>query len=628
MSTFSSPSDVVALTKVRAADINNLDAATAAAFALLPDETKLKLGTVQFAVDTGAADAYLVALTHTPSGYTDGMVVNMRPTNTNTGASTINVNSLGVKSIRHANSAALSAGDIVSGAPVTLIYSTNTGFFHTTGGMGSATAAAASASAASSSASAASTSASDAATALASAQTVYDTFDDRFLGVKAVEPTLDNDGNALATGAMYFNSVSTEMRVYDGAAWQTTYSPGTSASQAEMEAGTEVALRAMSPLRVAQAINALTNINRSARTSNTILAAADRGNLIDITSGTFSQTFTAAATLADGWFCYIRNSGTGIITLEPNGAELIDGLANFEMYSGEARLVICTGTAFYTVVLHPFKLEPAATMAFIEPPGYKAYETFIQAPGGGGGSGARDAAGTNRSGGGGGGAGANQWATIVAGTAGTSITLTVGAAGVGGTAIAVDTTAGNAGTAGGQSSFGTVLIAAGGSAGGAGSLGGNAAGGAASTTPVGMIANAGTAGGTGIPNGASAAGTAASASWAATGGGAGGGIETTNVAHNPAAGGAAGASAAQLAGGIAGVVGGTRPGGNGNFQVGMFRGGSGGGGGAPHATNAGAIGGDGARGGGGGGGSAAINGQASGAGGNGGAAYFYVGGLL
>ena len=52
------------------------------------------------------------------------------------------------------------------------------------------------------------------------------------------------------------------------------------------------------------------SVVRSARTSNTILAAADLSNLIDITSGTFSQTFTAAATLGSGWFCYIRNSGT------------------------------------------------------------------------------------------------------------------------------------------------------------------------------------------------------------------------------------------------------------------------------------------------------------------------------
>jgi hypothetical protein len=40
------------------------------------------------------------------------------------------------------------------------------------------------------------------------------------LGAKTSNPTLDNDGNALLTGALYFNSVANEMRVYTGSAWQ------------------------------------------------------------------------------------------------------------------------------------------------------------------------------------------------------------------------------------------------------------------------------------------------------------------------------------------------------------------------------------------------------------------------
>ncbi|MCX6738470.1 MAG: hypothetical protein NT098_00265, partial [Candidatus Parcubacteria bacterium] len=85
---------------------------------------------------------------------------------------------------------------------------------------------------------------------------------------------------------------------------------------------------------------------RSTRTGNTILGASDKSTLIDITSGTFTQTFTAAETLGSGWFCYIKNSGTGDVTLDPNGAELIDGLATYVMYPGESRLVQCTGTGF------------------------------------------------------------------------------------------------------------------------------------------------------------------------------------------------------------------------------------------------------------------------------------------
>jgi hypothetical protein len=92
--------------------------------------------------------------------------------------------------------------------------------------LGSATSAATSAAAASTSASNAATSASNAASsATASANSAsaaaasYDAFDDRYLGDKASDPTLDNDGNALLTGALYFNTTSDVMKVYDGSAW-------------------------------------------------------------------------------------------------------------------------------------------------------------------------------------------------------------------------------------------------------------------------------------------------------------------------------------------------------------------------------------------------------------------------
>ena len=83
----------------------------------------------------------------------------------------------------------------------------------------SATSAATSASSALTSQTAAATSAADAATSASSAATTYDNFDDRYLGAKSVAPTVDNDGNALITGAMYFNSVTGVMSVWSGSAW-------------------------------------------------------------------------------------------------------------------------------------------------------------------------------------------------------------------------------------------------------------------------------------------------------------------------------------------------------------------------------------------------------------------------
>jgi len=75
-----------------------------------------------------------------------------------------------------------------------------------------ATAAAGSASAASASATAAAGSATD-------ASDKYDEFDARYLGEKASDPSVDNQGGALVEGALYFNTTSDAMKVYDGAAW-------------------------------------------------------------------------------------------------------------------------------------------------------------------------------------------------------------------------------------------------------------------------------------------------------------------------------------------------------------------------------------------------------------------------
>ena len=99
--------------------------------------------------------------------------------------------------------------------------------------LGSATSAADSAAAASTSASNASTSASNAASSATAASTSetnaalsatnaaasYDSFDDRYLGAKASDPSVDNDGDALIAGATYFNTTTDSMKVYSGSAW-------------------------------------------------------------------------------------------------------------------------------------------------------------------------------------------------------------------------------------------------------------------------------------------------------------------------------------------------------------------------------------------------------------------------
>ena len=99
--------------------------------------------------------------------------------------------------------------------------------------LGSATSAATSAAAAATSASNASTSASNASTSAGNASTsataaaasataaaaTYDDFDDRYLGSKATAPTVDNDGNTLLTGALYWNTAVNTLYVWTGSTW-------------------------------------------------------------------------------------------------------------------------------------------------------------------------------------------------------------------------------------------------------------------------------------------------------------------------------------------------------------------------------------------------------------------------
>ena len=73
----------------------------------------------------------------------------------------------------------------------------------------SATNAATSETNAATSATNAATSETNAATSATNAAASYDNFDDRYLGAKSSAPTVDNDGDALITGALYFTVLLT-----------------------------------------------------------------------------------------------------------------------------------------------------------------------------------------------------------------------------------------------------------------------------------------------------------------------------------------------------------------------------------------------------------------------------------
>jgi len=83
--------------------------------------TSSQLLTLYGGVDTGTVNAYVLTFIANFTSYTDGIIIYWIPANTNTGASTINVNGMGVINITNADGSALVAGEIISNIPATIL---------------------------------------------------------------------------------------------------------------------------------------------------------------------------------------------------------------------------------------------------------------------------------------------------------------------------------------------------------------------------------------------------------------------------------------------------------------------------------------------------------------------------
>jgi len=332
-------------------------------------------------------------------------------------------------------------------------------------------------------------------------------------------------------------------------------------------------------------------ILRVARTSNTAIAVGNKSNLIDITSGTFTQTFNSCASLGSGFFCYIRNSGTGDITLDPDASETIDGLASYVMYPNEVRLVQCDGSALRTIVLVGFSRTFTSSATVTIPPGYNNFGGYIWGGGGGGARGGVDSQGNGYFSGGGGG-GACAPFTLPSSLFGASISYTQGAGGSAGAS------AGTAGTAGGNSTLGSLITAYGGGGGyfGVDAAASGGGGGGGGLTGAGGSASGAASGAGGQPNfntgllyggagfGGGQGGGGSSVSNAVFGGAGGGGANTGGVSVY--GGGGGGSSRPTLTAGGASTYGGAGGAGSGSGAAVAGTAPAGGGGGAGDAGTA------------------------------------------
>ena len=149
----------------------------------------------------------------------------------------------------------------------------------------SATAAATSATNAATSETNAATSETNAASSATSAANSFDSFDDRFLGTKASDPTLDNDGNALVEGAMYYNSTDNDIRFYNGSSWD---APAT-------QAATSATASASSATASATSATASANSATASATSATNAATSETNAGTSATNAATSETNAAAS---------------------------------------------------------------------------------------------------------------------------------------------------------------------------------------------------------------------------------------------------------------------------------------------------------------------------------------------
>jgi len=162
----------------------------------------------------------------------------------------------------------------------------------------SATAAANSATAAANSATTANTHKNDAETAKTAAEaaqtaaeTKLDNFDDRFLGAKSSNPSVDNDGNALLTGSIYFNSTNNVMMNYTGSAWEQL--KPTSSQQTNIDtAVTNIVAIQNASTNATNAANSATASANSATAAQTAQTAAETAKTAaELAADNFDDTY-------------------------------------------------------------------------------------------------------------------------------------------------------------------------------------------------------------------------------------------------------------------------------------------------------------------------------------------------
>ena len=126
----------------------------------------------------------------------------------------------------------------------------------------------------------------------------------------------------------------------DNGTWTViTFGAGTSSANASTLAGYGLA-----------ALNTTLNQAYSLSTiaSTYTLLPSDRAGFIVWTGGAGALTLPSSSGVGNNWFVIVRNGGSGILTITPQGADTIDGNANQQLQLTESMVIVCNGTGFNT----------------------------------------------------------------------------------------------------------------------------------------------------------------------------------------------------------------------------------------------------------------------------------------
>ena len=198
-----------------------------------------------------------------------------------------------------------------------------------------------SAAAAATSATASANSATAAENAKNAAEAALDTFDDDFLGSKSSDPSVDNDGNALADGALYFNTTDNVMKVYDLGNTQWKQLTPTNSQQTNIDAAVANATNINT---VAGQISPTNNVGTVAGISSDITTLAGISGLSTL-AGSAASVIRAGDNLTDiNAFANIYlGPSSSAPTQDPDGSALDSGDLYFDTSTNQLKVYGSSG---------------------------------------------------------------------------------------------------------------------------------------------------------------------------------------------------------------------------------------------------------------------------------------------